>query len=251
MRTLLSSLALAASLTLLSGPAMAGGGCGACCPVGGDKAAGDPARADTAMGGSHAEAAPAGYGLGYKTPDFTLSDTKGKEYSLSDYEGKIVALVFYNQDCPWVVEMWDRLGEFKEKYEDEGVVVLAVDPGVDKTPEALAEHAANRPYTILEDRSSLLALQFEATRTPEVFLHDRNGVVVYHGVFDTGPRGAEEGNRRAYTEEAVKALLEGGEIEVKETRAFGCTIKWNPETKAAWDREQQERAGEEAAASGS
>ncbi len=241
MRMLLSTLALVASLGFMTAPAMAAcGGCDGCA------ISADAAHDEMVRGGGHDEAAAVGYGLGYRTPDFTLTDTEGKEHSLSDYEDKIVVLVFYNQDCPFVVEMWDRLAEFNEKYEDDGVVVLAVDPGVDKTPEALYEHAANRPYTILEDRSSLLALQFEATRTPEVFLHDRNGVVVYHGVFDTGRRGAEEGNRRAYTEEAVKALLEGREIEVKETRAFGCTIKWNPETRAAWEREQRERAEAEA-----
>ena len=234
------------------GAAYAGGSCGPCggCSEGNEKIA----SADSTMvaGGAAADNIVEGNRVGQRAPDLTLDDTRGNSHTLSQHlESTPVMIVFYNQDCPFVVEMWDRLDEFTDRYED-SLKVLAIDPGIDKTSEALAEHAEQRTFTILEDRSSQSALDYNASRTPEVFLIDTDGIIQYHGAFDNGQQGSDEdGTRQRYAEDALTAVLNGETPEVRETRAFGCTIKWNPETKAAWDREQQERAGEEAAASGS
>lgn len=240
MKALLSSLALTASVGLFAAPAALFAS--DCCAGGCGTLSADAARGEMAQGGADATTVPVGYGLGYKTPNFTLSDTTGKEHSLADYEGKIVVLTFYNQSCPYVVEMWDRMDDFAERYEGTDVVFLAVDPGVENTEEQITAHAEERSFPILLNRTSELAMEFEATRTPEVFLHDRDGVVVYHGMFDNGRQGAAEGARRSYAEDAVKALLEDREIAVTETRAFGCTIKWHPDTRAEMERRRSEAA---------
>lgn len=171
----------------------------------------------------------AGYGLGERVPSFSLNDTTGKTHTLSDYKGKVTMIVFYNQGCPYVVEMWDRLSDFTTKYADKDVVVLALDAGDSNSAEAIAEHAKDRKFPILVDRTSNSARNFSATRTPEVFLLNRDGVVSYHGAFDNGARGAEEGTRRTYAADAVDALLRNEEPLVNQTKAFGCTIKFNKE----------------------
>jgi len=169
--------------------------------------------------------APA-FAIGSTVSNFTYPDTNGKDVSLADYKGKIVALVFYNQGCPYVVEVKDRLSEFTKAYADKGVAVLAVDAGVNNKSDAIKEYAAGVPFPILVNKNSDLAVAAGATRTPEVILINKEGKVAYRGAFDNGEVGSEQGKRASYTEDAVKALLDGKEPAVTQTKAFGCTIKF-------------------------
>ncbi len=190
-------------------------------------ASADGAELNMAPGGADTTTVKMGYGLDHKVPDFTLTDTKGQSHNLSDFAGKPVMLVFYNQKCPYVVEVADRLNKFAEKYSD-NVTVLGIDAGINNSPEEIASYAENRSFPILVDRTSNSARKFEATRTPEVFLLDGDGVIRYHGAFDSGQGSAED--RKTYAKDALKALMNGETPDVQKTKAFGCTIKFNPET---------------------
>lgn len=184
--------------------------------------------------GGAAEGLPQGYALGKQVPSFTLEDIHGNSHSLSDYRGKIVPLIFWNHRCPWVVEMDDRLADFTERYADKDVVVLTIDAGINNSIDSIKEYGQDYPFHLLINRDSSLARKFDAKFTPEVFLLDREGVVVYHGAFDNSRAGSdEEGTRMSYMEDAVKALLENRDIDVVQTRAFGCTIKFAPEAEPA------------------
>jgi peroxiredoxin len=225
--------AFAASLLLTTG-AFADGTCSASqAAATGEKASCAAAcaeKATMAKGGAADSNTVSGYQLGQKVPDFTSVDSTGKEFKLSDHAGKTVVLVFYNQGCPYVVEVKDRLSEFTTKYADKGVAVVAVDSGISNSKEAIAEHDATVPYTILVNNDSTIARNFEATRTPEVFVLNKDGVVSYTGAFDNGEKGVKEGAVKTFTEDAVKALLAGQEPEVKQTKAFGCSIKFAPKS---------------------
>lgn len=178
--------------------------------------------------GGEGEKMKAGYALGHKVPDFTLADTTGMKHNLSDFDGKVRVLVFYNQACPYVVECYDRINEFSEKMADKDVVTLAIDAGINNSEDSIAKHAEKLNFPILVDRTSNIARKFNAARTPEVFILDRDGVVVYHGAFDNG-KVEDASERRTYAADAVKAVLKGEEPMVSQTKAFGCTIKFNKE----------------------
>lgn len=186
-----------------------------------------------AKGGAEGSAVKTGYGLGHKVPDFTLTDASGKSYNLADTKGNPTVLVFYNHQCPFVVEVDQRLSDFTAKYAEKGVTTWAIDAGINNSVEDIGKHDAKYAFPILVDRSSQLAVNFAATRTPEVFVLCADGVVQYHGMFDTGQNTDAEGNRTAYAQQAVEALLAGKAPEVTQTKAFGCTIKFNPDSKKA------------------
>ena len=40
--------------------------------------------------------------IGEKAPDFQLTSTEGREYSLSSFKGKVVVLEWFNPGCPFV-----------------------------------------------------------------------------------------------------------------------------------------------------
>ncbi len=70
----------------------------------------------------------------------------------------------------------------------------------------------------------MVADEFDAKRTPECFLFNKELKLVYHGAIDDNPND-EESVSRHHLKEAVSELLNGTEISVKESRSIGCSIK--------------------------
>ena len=73
------------------------------------------------------------------------------------------------------------------------------------------------------DEKSILADAFGASRTPECYLFDKSGVLVYHGAIDDSP-GDPQQVKRHHLQAAIDETLSGKEVSVKETRSVGCSI---------------------------
>jgi len=115
--------------------------------------------------------------------NFTLEDIKGKEVSISDFQGKKVFINFWATWCPnCKVEMphmqtiWEEFGE--------EVVVVAVDIGESK--DAVQKYIDKEEYTfkVLLDEKNEIAGKFGITAVPTSILLDENGNLIY------GVRGA-------------------------------------------------------------
>jgi hypothetical protein len=78
-------------------------------------------------------------------------------------------------------------------------------------------------WTYAVDEKSVLADAFGASRTPECFLFDKNGKLVYHGAIDDSP-GDPGSVKRHHLKEAIDEMIEGKEVTTKETRSVGCSI---------------------------
>jgi hypothetical protein len=74
------------------------------------------------------------------------------------------------------------------------------------------------------DQNSELANAFGATKTPECFLFDKEGKLVYHGAIDDSPGKAENVNRK-HLQEAITEISNGKEVSVKTSKSVGCSIK--------------------------
>ena len=79
------------------------------------------------------------------------------------------------------------------------------------------------PYAV--DATSNLARAFGATRTPEAFLFDKDGKLVYHGTIDDNGQEPDK-VENAYLKNALEAVLGGRDVPVKETKSIGCSIKF-------------------------
>jgi hypothetical protein len=79
------------------------------------------------------------------------------------------------------------------------------------------------PYVI--DATSDVARAFGATRTPEAFLFDAEGKLVYHGTIDDSPKDATAGEGRL-AQGRVDAVSTGKTVTTAETKAMGCSIKF-------------------------
>lgn len=176
-----------------------------------------------------------GYKIGDVATDFSLENIDGKMVSLSDFkDAKGFIVVFTCNTCPYAVAYEDRVEALNKKYADKGYPVIAIMPNnTDVKPgdnmEAMKARAKAKGFTFpyLMDKGQKIYPQYGATKTPHVYLLEKTkkgNVVKYIGAIDDNYKDASAVKTK-YVENAVDALLEGKDIEVKETRAIGCSIK--------------------------
>jgi len=79
------------------------------------------------------------------------------------------------------------------------------------------------PYVV--DATSDVARAFGATRTPEAFLFDKDGKLVYHGTIDDNAKEPNQVKAR-YLRSALLAVSTGKVPSPQETKSLGCGIKF-------------------------
>lgn len=176
-----------------------------------------------------------GYEIGDKAADFELKNVDGKTVSLSDYkDAKGFLVVFTCNTCPYANAYEERIIALDKKYKQKGVPVIAINPNnPSKSPEEsfekMQERAISKGYTFpyLVDKGQNISPLYGAQRTPHCFLLEKtsNGnIVKYIGAIDDNYQD-EEAVETAYVANAIDAMLHGEEIQIKNTKAIGCSIK--------------------------
>jgi len=177
-----------------------------------------------------ATAAPAaGLAIGATAPDFTLpSASDGRSVSLKELlaKSKAVAVLFIATRCPVSNAYNGRMAQLAKEYEAKGIAFVAINANRTEPAAEVAEHAKKHgfPFAVLKDEGNRVADLYGAQKTPEVFLLDPEGKLVYHGRIDENqddPAAAKSPDFR----NALDAVLAGKPVPVAETKAFGCTIK--------------------------
>ena len=158
--------------------------------------------------------------------DFTLKDYNDKSYTLSEVKDtKAVVVMFWSAECPNVQAYNGRIVKIVEKYSSNGITFWAINSNTTENTQQIKSHAQEHSYNfpVLLDPTSTVADKFGASRTPEVFVLDKDRNIVYHGRIDNS-----RDESKVTTHDLANALdeiLAGKEITVKETKSFGCTIK--------------------------
>ena len=172
--------------------------------------------------------------IGEKAPktDLKMKDVSGKEISLNELKNKNGLLVIFScNTCPWVIAWEDRYNELHEIAKKYNVGMVAVNSNEAQRSEedsmdAMKSHAKENNYTFnyVVDENSELADAFGATRTPHVFLFDKNMKLVYRGAIDDNSKD-KTAVTKPYLKTAIEKMAKGEEIEPSTTRSLGCTIK--------------------------
>lgn len=181
-----------------------------------------------------AASAPVNTGLkvGDTAPDFKLKNVDGRMVSLKDYtDVKGYIVTFTCNTCPYAVMYEDRIIELHNKFASKGYPVIAIQPN---DPEAQPGDAFDKmqarakdkgfPFPYLLDEGQKVYPQYGASRTPEIYLLDKNLVVRYTGAIDDNAQDASAVTVR-YVENAIAALESGKSPEPNFVKAVGCTIK--------------------------
>lgn len=173
-----------------------------------------------------------GYQPGDTATDFKLKSVDGKFYSMADYkDAKGFIVVFTCNTCPFAVKYEDRINDLAKKYKSKGYILLAINPNdpiaqPDDTFEFMQKKAKDKKFAFpyLVDEGQKIYPQYGATKTPHVFLLDKNHVVKYIGAIDDNTDDASAVKEK-YLENAIAALEKGTEPSPVVTKAIGCSIK--------------------------
>src|SRR5689334_17644332 len=164
--------------------------------------------------------------------DLKLKDISGKEVSLKEAKKKNGLLVMFScNTCPWVIKNQARTKEIASYAlsKEIGVILLNANEGQRDDADSyseMKEYATAQGYKwyYAVDANNVLADEFGANRTPEVFLFNAEGKHVYHGAIDDNP-GDESGVSRQHLKIAIDEIVAGKDVSQKESRSMGCQIK--------------------------
>lgn len=176
---------------------------------------------------------PGGYKIGDTAEDFNLKGVDGNMYSLESFgDVKGYVVVFTCNSCPYAVMYEDRLIEVADKAKELGFAMIAVNPndpsiqpqdGYNEMVARAKEKSFNFPYVL--DAEQTVFPKYGATKTPHVFVLNKEKVVKYIGAVDDNARDAAAVQIN-YVENAMNSILTGKNPDPSSTKAIGCGIKF-------------------------
>ncbi len=169
---------------------------------------------------------PAPPAIGSAIEDFTLPDADGANHSLKSLMGKNGAvIIFVATKCPVSNAYNERMEKLFEDYKAKGIAVIGINANNTEPAAEVKSHAAEKglKFPILKDDGNKIADRFGANATPEAYVLDAGGKLVYHGRIDNSRDTA--GVTSSDLRDALDELIAGKAISKTGAKAFGCTIK--------------------------
>ncbi|MGB9602121.1 MAG: redoxin domain-containing protein [Limisphaerales bacterium] len=175
--------------------------------------------------------------VGKPAPDFTAKDINGKMHKLADYKGKIVVIEAYNLDCPFCANHFKTgaMQELQGWATGQGVVWFVVNSVNPKNPSHRTPEQAKKEFESqkmkatawIDDSDGKLGKAYGLKTTPHIVIIDKEGNVAYNGAIDDRPAtSGDPRTARNYVKEALQNLLAGKPVEVKQTKPYGCSVKY-------------------------
>jgi peroxiredoxin len=176
--------------------------------------------------------------IGAAAPTFTLADTHGNQHSLAEYQGKWVILEWLNYECPFVRKHYNaqNMQNLQEEYADLGVVWLSVvssAPGKQGYHEpdemnSISAELGNNARAVLLDPEGTVGRAYGAKTTPQMYVIDPGGVLLYNGAIDDKPSARPESLDGAtnYLVQAMAEAMAGQPVSQPTTQPYGCSVKY-------------------------
>ena len=188
--------------------------------------------------------AAAGLGLaeteiGKVAPNFTLPDTAGKKVSLADFKGKYVVLEWYNPDCPFVGKHYKsgNMQSLQKEFTSKGVVWISIDssaPGEQgnyppQQLDAISARVGAARTALLLDPEGKVGRLYEAKTTPDMYIINPSGILVYKGAIDNKRSTdlADVKTATNYVKAALGEVMTGKPVSTASTQPYGCSVKYS------------------------
>jgi thiol-disulfide isomerase/thioredoxin len=161
---------------------------------------------------------------GDRMPDIKVRELSGKTVALAS-EAPVSVLIFVSTQCPVSNDYNQRMIALYKEFAPKGVNFLFVNANHTENDETVATHQrqAGFPFPVRKDDGNKVADLLGATVTPEAYVVNAEGKLVYHGAID------DARNQARVTQQALRAAMEEtlADTPVKNARmkALGCTIK--------------------------
>jgi len=172
--------------------------------------------------------------LGTTLPSFRLPDFDGRIRSSNDVGGdQGLVVAFICNHCPFVRHIRQEFARFAKEYQARGLGVVGIMSNdlaafPQDGPQGMKQEAQEVGYTFpyLLDETQEVAKLFRAACTPDLFLFDRTGALVYRGQFDDSRPGNNIPVTGKDLRAAADALISGATVSTQQKASIGCNIKW-------------------------
>ena len=173
---------------------------------------------------------------GQVAPDFELPNANknlGKDIlSLSEIMGDNGAIITFTcNHCPYVVGSESRIEKMAMKARENNIGFIGINSNdpvnyeSDSLPNMVKRASRGMSYAYLHDADQSIATLYGAERTPEFYLINASGNVVYRGRLDDSPRDPAHATTSELSD-AIDLLVAGKEITDNRTQSIGCSVKW-------------------------
>jgi peroxiredoxin len=176
--------------------------------------------------------------VGAPAPDFSATDSHGSARRLADYRGKFVVLEWHNRECPYTHKHYasGNMQKLQKQWTKHGVAwftVISSAPGTQGYIKADEENAYVEkvhavPTAVLMDPSGELGRLYGAKTTPQMFIIDPGGRLVYNGAIDDRPttEASDITGAKNYVSAALEEAMAGKPVSEPATRPYGCSVKY-------------------------
>jgi peroxiredoxin len=195
--------------------------------------------------------------IGDSAPNFNLPGIDGKQYSLSDFAGTDILVVYFTgTHCPTSHGAMGRVLEFVEDFQDESFAFVAINPNhssglrpdefghtdYDETFADSKRYAEDYGWTfpfLFDGDAQVTARAYGCLATPHVLIFDKERKLRYNGRFDDSRYPDPTTVKHPDARNAVEALLAGNPVPVETTRPHGCSTKWKERNQHVLEEEQK------------
>jgi peroxiredoxin len=176
--------------------------------------------------------------IGEQAPNFTGTDSTGKPETLSQFKGKYVVLEWHNHDCPYTRKHYEsgNMQSLQREWRGKGVVwftVISSAPGEQGYMEPAQENTFLKkvnadPTSVILDPTGAIGHLYDAKTTPEMYVIDPKGKLIYEGAIDDHPTTEVSDVKlsKNYVSTALEAAMAGKPVPVTYTRPYGCSVKY-------------------------
>ena len=170
--------------------------------------------------------------------DFKLRDTDGNTIQLAQFKGKTVVIEWNNPGCPFVKKHYSsgNMQSTQALAKGQGVVWLTVNSGAPGKqghmtgPQAAAfvKDQQAQPTEYLLDPQGVVGKAYGAKTTPQMFIINPAGTIVYQGAIDDKPTAnvMDIKSARNHVTAALNEMKAGKAVSVAETKPYGCSVKY-------------------------
>jgi peroxiredoxin len=177
--------------------------------------------------------------IGKNAPSFSLPNTNGKTVNLDQFKGKFIVLEWYNPDCPFVGKHYQsgNMQKLQKEYSAKGIVWLTIDssaPGQEGNYPAeklndIAQKLGVGWNALLMDPDGKVGRLYGAKTTPDMFIIDPSGKIVYKGAIDN-KRSTDLADIKTatnYVRAALDEVIAGKKVTTTSTQSYGCSVKYS------------------------
>lgn len=164
--------------------------------------------------------------------DYKMKDVSGTQVSLGDAKkDKGLLVIFSCNTCPYVKLSASRIKQYSDFCLANGIGCAIInsneaqrseDDSFDEMVKYYQSQELKCFYTV--DEKSQLANAFGAGRTPQCFLFNGKGLLLYKGAIDDNVKDPAA-VKAPYLKDALQSLVKNETPKVRETKSIGCTIK--------------------------